>query len=298
MTKRPARSTKLVLSVLLGAAGWMHARDAWALACVTTVDCISTPATPVCDPQSHLCVACLVDYTPTVPPPLSCPTPALPACQRSGVLLGQCTECSGSNSTRCSTTDKPVCNLVKGDCGCVSDGDCGTKTGRICDVTKPPAGACVPGCRVVGGVDSCPVGQSCSAQDGGTGTCVTTTCQKDQDCTPPAPKCDLGTVPGHCVQCIVDTDCSGGLVCDTSPGPGHGQCVECAPGKTGNCKLPKQKYRATHASIPTASIFLTPSRTIKNGIAAMKPTSDNWPIVCRAVGYGASISVRNTLANP
>ena len=46
----------------------------------------------------------------------------------------------------------------------------------------------------------------------------------------------------------------------------------------------KAMYRMTQASIPTVSIRLTPSRVIKKGIAAMKPTSESWPIVCKAVG--------------
>ncbi len=229
-----APRTLRTIAFLLAAAASSIGGEALAATCATSAECIATPGTPICDPQAHVCVACLVDFKPTVPPPLSCPTAQKPACQRSGILLGQCTECSSTNATACTTGGKPVCNTAKGECGCVSDGDCGARSGLICD-PGTGAGQCVPGCRVIGGVDSCPIGQSCSAQDGGTGMCVATTCTRDGDCKPPAPKCDLQNPPGRCVECTLDTDCKGGLVCDT----GRGQCVECAPGKTGNCTLPK-----------------------------------------------------------
>src|SRR5262245_46957376 len=68
--------------------------------CLDSSGCSAT--TPVCDLLSHACTPCTADGPP------SCPDPDRPACQTYGPLAGACTECSSSNSGKC-TGGKPVC---------------------------------------------------------------------------------------------------------------------------------------------------------------------------------------------
>jgi hypothetical protein len=64
----------------------------------------------------------------------------------------------------------PVC-LASGACGCSGNASCGA--GDICDGAASEGGACVPGCQVLSGVDSCASGGgACSATDGSVGTCL------------------------------------------------------------------------------------------------------------------------------
>src|SRR5215472_3518249 len=96
-------------------------RAAWA--CVTNLDCIGTPASPVCNTGTGQCVACQGDYSTKSPGPLMCPNPAFPACNTSGPLAGQCTQCSPANPSICSPENLPVCQ-PSGWCGCTIDSDC------------------------------------------------------------------------------------------------------------------------------------------------------------------------------
>lgn len=135
------------------------------VACNTNADCGMT--TPLC--VGNVCVGCTSDYTPTNPPPGSCATPALPACQTSGTLAGECTQCSSTNDSVCTgLPTQPVCVPAKGECGCTQNSDCGAQTGTLCDTASPPAGQCVPGCVEDGGASNCPPGETCVG-----GTCTT-----------------------------------------------------------------------------------------------------------------------------
>jgi MYXO-CTERM domain-containing protein len=126
--------------------------------CNTNADC-AAPA-PIC--FANACVGCTSDYTTSNPPPRSCPTAQLPACQTSGTLAGECTQCSSTNASVCAALpQQPVCVAGKEECGCAQDSDCGVKTGMLCDPAQPPAGKCVPGCKVTGGTDNCPPGEVC-----------------------------------------------------------------------------------------------------------------------------------------
>jgi hypothetical protein len=130
------------------------------VACNANGDCAAMA--PIC--LAHACVGCTSDYTITNPAPRSCPTPQLPACQTSGSLAGECTQCSPTNASVCASLPKqPVCVDGKEQCGCSQNSDCGAKTGLLCDASQPPAGQCVPGCTTTGGVDNCPQGETCVA---------------------------------------------------------------------------------------------------------------------------------------
>jgi len=177
--------------------------------CLGSGDCQAT-GNPVCDQTNHQCVSCQSDFQPNNPGLFSCSNPDLPACQTTteASAQGQCTQCSSTNPGVCpAKPDAPACDVSKGQCGCSTDAQCtgspGAKTGRVCDVTANGGlGQCVPGCRVVGGVDNCPLGETCSAQDGGLGTCVGTTCTGDTDCTT-APRTHCDTTTTHtCDDCF------------------------------------------------------------------------------------------------
>jgi MYXO-CTERM domain-containing protein len=212
--------------------------------CLSSSDCSGTADRPTCDVTTGVCAPCQNDYSASNPQVLSCTDPNKPACQKVGEPLnGQCAECSKTNTSACLTKPgAPACNegpLVGGRCGCTQDGDCGTKSGLVCDGTKPPGGLCEPGCRASGGNDSCPTGKTCSKQDGTIGQCSgNPTCTKDADCTQaPNVKCDTSVTPGQCVQCLADGDCSGGNVCETNKSSTkYGMCVPCTPTKDAGCK--------------------------------------------------------------
>jgi uncharacterized repeat protein (TIGR01451 family)/MYXO-CTERM domain-containing protein len=191
--------------------------------CLTRSDCGGT--TPICDPTTFTCGPCTADGPP------SCPDPARPACQHSGILSGACTECSATNTTRCGGA-KPQCLTDLGICGCSSsdgDSECGgSMSGIIC--SAPSAGICVPGCSVAPGRNNCPSTEQCSDLDGGVGVCVDRPCTRDNQCTTaPLTHCDVPIMT--CVQCVVDRDCAEPFVCDDAT---H-RCYECTPTKTGNC---------------------------------------------------------------
>jgi MYXO-CTERM domain-containing protein len=155
--------------------------DALAGPCDAGAGC--TGAEPVCDTNMNLCVACADDFGSGNA--LECPTPTSPACNLlaidggvidggtanpDGGLLGQCTECTPRNLSRCNASNEPACT-PSGQCGCNTDTEC--PLGKICIASTPPAGRCEPGCKSNGpGQSRCPAGFECSVTDGGQGTCV------------------------------------------------------------------------------------------------------------------------------
>src|SRR6185312_6784407 len=171
--------------------------------CRSAADCGGV--TPVCSTSSHTCGPCTADGAP------SCPDPARPACQTTGVLAGACTECSPTNAGRC-TGAKPSCLPDTGLCGCAEDDVCGgPMSGVIC---SGPNGICTPGCGTAPRND-CPSGTMCTNIMSGAGQCTSPTgCTLDADCTSPLPRCDVGAAPGRCVECLADSDCAAPFVCD------------------------------------------------------------------------------------
>lgn len=132
------------------------------VACLEDADC-AKPGEPRCDTALHICAPCGGDFGLDVP--LACLDPSLPACQTSGVRVGECTECSGTNASRCEL-DKPVCRLDEARCGCLADTDCGSATsGRVCEE------ACRDGCRAFAG-NGCAMGMVCTSADDHPGSCV------------------------------------------------------------------------------------------------------------------------------
>src|SRR5262249_43133818 len=160
------------------------------------------------------CIGCTSDA--------DCSNPK-PACNTSGDLIGQCTECTTANSTLCSGT-KPQCISSLGVCGCTdTDGDSecgGPNSGIICN---GPVGERVPACTTHPPRNACPTTEHCSDQSGAVGTCQTM-CTSTADCTvAPDLVCKMTPTPHVCVECVQDTDCPAGKLCDETAN----KCVEC-----------------------------------------------------------------------
>ncbi len=127
---------------------WCDPSTNTCVACITNAQCSGNK--PTCSQTTHTCIACMSDS--------DCAAPT-PACQTSGPLMGNCTQCSGTNATECSG-NTPVCDTLIGSCGCI--GPPGCPTGQVCDTNLPPAGQCVP--APDGGVDA---GTDAATTDGG-----------------------------------------------------------------------------------------------------------------------------------
>lgn len=195
--------------------------------CLSNNDC-SGPS-PFCSPATRACSPCDTDGPP------SCSDPARPACQKSGMLSGACTECSAGNASRCMAA-KPICLAQLGLCGCTdTDGDSecgGPMSGVVCNGA---VGQCIPGCVAAIGRNTCPVGQVCSNPVGGIGTCVVPPpgCGGAVGCPSPQPICDTTVRPPACVQCLSDVQCGAPQVCDDGRSK---KCVECTSAKLKNCQ--------------------------------------------------------------
>ncbi len=221
------------IAAALAASAAFAALEPIASACTTDADC--SGSTPVCNPVSSLCVPCQGNFeTDAGAALLACPDAQAPACQlgEAGTIAGECTQCSGMNSTLC-TGSTPVCVASAGACGCVMDMDCADPL-KVCNPALGMAGQCVVGCKALNGGDTCPSGEFCQFPDGGTvGTCQPG-CKFPTDCLPPTPICD--TTMHACVECLMSSDCVGGNVCDTTSGSAtYETCVACTPTQTQNC---------------------------------------------------------------
>jgi MYXO-CTERM domain-containing protein len=192
--------------------------------CLANADCGGT--TPVCSGTTNTCIGCLADGAP------SCPDPAHPACQKTGLLAGACTECSSASAALCGGS-QPQCLAATGLCGCAGaagDPACGAvDSGLVC---SGPNGFCVAGCGP--GRNGCPTGQACVGVVLGLGHCeAPAACTADADCATPTGHCDTMEGFTRCVQCLVDTDCPAPFVCAGD----SKTCVECTPTNQGACRI-------------------------------------------------------------
>lgn len=224
-------SALTIIAALLGASD--------ADACTSSAQCT---APSVCSPTTHTCVGCF-DDTPCRGPapvcnvaagfcsscqsdhgagPAACPA-AHPACVTSGSKAGECADCSGTNSTACSTATRPLCDVVRNVCGCGVDTDCGA--GLYCDHDVAPEGWCVFGCHVIGGVDRCATGSHCDARDGSIGNCKPGSCSIDADCggVTSGRICAANSCVDGC-RGVAGNGCAAPLVC-TSTDDSAGQCT-------------------------------------------------------------------------
>ncbi len=258
-------------------------------ACLADGDCPAS--TPWCHPMSRTCVACDSDGPP------SCNDRERPACQRAGMLAGACTECSMTFAGRCMGT-RPSCLTDLGLCGCTDvdgDSECGTMLSGI--VCNGRAGACIPGCSTAAGRNRCPAGQMCSRTDGQVGTCIgAQACLSNTDCSQPRPICDTVANPRGCVQCLQDTQCSGGLVCaDTT----LKACVECTETKVQNC----QTAQAGRRCLTTNTCGCQADADCPGAGRVCDMQSQKCSVGCRGIGglvvvcqVGTDAGVRNDAA--
>ncbi|MEW5742884.1 MAG: hypothetical protein AB1938_28470, partial [Myxococcota bacterium] len=157
-------------------------------------------ATPVCDPQSNTCVACIDNTT--------C-SGATPICNTS---TKRCVACTGN--VHCGGS-APYCDTSTNACvTCTSTMGCGGAT-SVCD-TSVPQGQCV----------QCLANSNCGGMTPvcnlANKTCVR--CTTGQGCSGATPVCDTTVPGGVCVACTANSHCGGATPwCDTSTR----QCVQC-----------------------------------------------------------------------
>ena len=157
------------------------------VACITDDDCVGTP-TPVCDDTTKTCRGCLTDA--------DC-TAGAPACQPSGL----CGECSATNLTLC-VAPLSVCEPATGICvNCITDGDCTDEDAPNCDTGAHLCRECLTN-------ENCDrIRPVCDSS----GTC--NSCQSDVDCPVDYPAC---TSSGACEACSAE---------NTSCAPGTPRCA-------------------------------------------------------------------------
>jgi len=152
--------------------------------------------------ESHECVPCEMD-TKCGPDCLACDAPLF--CKN-----GKCVECFITECGEGTWCDGGFCKPCTDD----DPGHCGAD----CEPCLGKFPACVQGECVCSG-DSCGAGKVCLDGD-----CAA--CDLDDHCGTDCVKCESPTAHclggDHCVQCVVDGDCDGALVCDAG-----GSCVEC-----------------------------------------------------------------------
>jgi uncharacterized repeat protein (TIGR01451 family) len=190
--------------------------------CTTQNETACQGATPACNGATNTCVECTDNSDCTSPTGI---------CDKGSNKCVQClnaNDCPGQSACNASTKTcvacitsndcagvTPICNASI--CGaCKNDAECKTKDPQnpVCATTGSSAGACVP--CTPGNASACPSDKPvCSAND----TCVA--CTKDSECTGGL-KCD--TTSNTCVGCVGSADCGAEKpVCDTTTDT----CVGC-----------------------------------------------------------------------
>jgi hypothetical protein len=165
--------------------------------CLSNTNC--PVVAPICDTTTNQCEGCTSDAQCSVP---------TPACQSSGSLMGECTQCSSTNTTQC-TGATPACDDATGTCvGCTSNADCSGTT-PICNLTTNVCGPCASNADCAGFPDT----PLCATSGPEAGACVA--CLSNSDCKAPAPVCNPAN--DTCVACLMNSDCSGmSPICNTT----------------------------------------------------------------------------------
>ncbi|TNE48576.1 MAG: hypothetical protein EP343_15950 [Deltaproteobacteria bacterium] len=169
-----------------------------------------------CKASTRTCVVCInKPLRPGYPYDIGCNSQA-PKCNEKAnkcvacLADNDCTASANANSVKCDTTTNTCYD-------CTKNSDC--KTGTVCN-TKTRQ--CIRGCLTD---NDCPRGKVC----GDYNQCV--------DCSSKSPNCAVGLVcdkkANACVECLTDTDCSGGAKCDTGinkclSATGRAQCLPCS----------------------------------------------------------------------
>ena len=191
--------------------------------CASDGACVK-PA-PRCDlvDTPHVCVACLG--------PADCPNGG--TCQSDHTCKAASGACT-ADAQCASSLVGPYCDTKSGKCvACNGPGQC--PVGKVCG----PQETCVANtCTGDGDCTSLPSTPHCSGSAANPGTCVQcatsaqcpagfhcpanscvpvcTRATEAQDCTAPLSLCKEAAAGNHCVQCLADTDCTNGQICDQS----------------------------------------------------------------------------------
>jgi hypothetical protein len=186
--------------------------------CLTGADCPA--ATPACYPATHTCrAACNADGGPAcvgMTPICDTTSSACVGCRVGGTdcpaarrvcnpATQLCVVCTADRD--CAGTAMPRCDTATNACvACVANSDCTTAAaGPFCRRAGVAAGTCGPGCT-----------SNATCTDAG------------------AMVCDMTN--GACVQCMLNSDCSGTTpVCDqANAGINAHRCVACLPAPIGS----------------------------------------------------------------
>ncbi len=228
----------LVVALLVGC----HHRSPPAVTC-------SAP-TPIRDPSTNTCVACLSDT--------DCTDVTAAHCN-----AGQCVQCTANSQCGvgavCNATwtcqldcrvddggcpaSAPICAAATGACvQCVGDSEC-TDAGSLVHCVSGACAECAsaadcpafnPGCSVgfcgACGFDTdCPAGQSCSVH---TAQCE---CPSSSACGSGAPVCVGNGGDGGFCGCRIRSDCGGGSACDPGLGLAGGCVAACGTDAGPDC---------------------------------------------------------------
>lgn len=179
----------------------------------------------------------------------------------------------GCDDNRHCVAPKPVCDTTVSPrvcVGCLLDADCGSAaSGKICE-----AKTCIDGCRATGG-NGCANDKVCTSTNVNPGTCVeclkNTDCDNGQICDVPTNTCKIGcigTEPGRCPP---------NLVC-TSKDASVGICVECV--EDANC-----------GSVVSGRICDPTVHTCRDGCRAIGGNGCPTPLICTSVDATAGTCV-------
>lgn len=217
-----------------------------AAACTTNAQCTGT--TPICDPTSHSCRACVTTDCTGATPICDGTTGACRACVAADckgatpvcdTAIGQCVQCDATDHSAC-VAPKSICDATLHTCrGCLSNADCATSTNHVCDAAT---GACV----------ACMSNSDCASQACDTATHVCVQCTADSECSNPTPVCNTAGSPADtCRACKSDAECAAnthGHACSTT-----GSCVQCTAGNTAACPPGSTCDTATETCVAAGS---------------------------------------------
>jgi cysteine-rich repeat protein len=259
--------------------------------CNSSADCSGGE---VCNTSSNTCVACL-DTAGGAGQDSGCGA-GTPICQGAGTAGAACVAClddtTGLQDTGCGAS-APACDVSSGAGVCVSCEDStmsGTDNGcaagtpacvgsgvalmcvecertsdcsgtEVCNTSSNTCVACLDTAGGAGQDSGCGAGTPICQGAGTAGAaCVAclddTTGLQDTGCGASAPACDAAAADPVCVECELDSECSGG-VCNT----GSQTCVECqqdthCSGATPSCELSSETcVECTNSNVTACSMF-------------------------------------------
>ncbi len=247
--------------------------------CATGADCPGTRCSSI---HPFACEVCNGDFTSGATQP--CVTSARPACNTTGALVGQCTECTGVNVSRCSAVHAPTCNTATGSCasclvnyGAGASRACPAVLLPVCLVGGPNSGQCVACATFAdcsGPTPVCTSLNQCAPCNGDNGSAVTRACP-----TSVLPYCQAA---GSCGKCASNAECVGraGPICNLTTGACGTLCSTDRDCRTtewcaaGSCS-PKTANDQPVPNVPPISGVCTPSGGQRACLSGVCSTADD-----------------------